>query len=106
MDGYRNLSRYEIRGLFQSCLNEVETWVAQAERRLSQLYPHGAQVEVRLRRGQHRWTPAKVFSSGVNAYGANTFASVTVELPTHRGARKYRFRTVDLDSIRLINPEN
>jgi hypothetical protein len=107
MDGLRDLTRDEIKGLLRSCMIEAEIWIAQAERRLSQLYPHGAKVEVQLRNGQHNWTPAVVVSSGINAYGASTYASVRVEIPYRTpGGKRQRFRTVNLDCIRPLTQEN
>lgn len=98
------LTHEEKAGLLRACMSEAESWIAQAERHLSRMYPRGSHVEVLLSSKQRNWTPAFVVSSGVNAYGASAYPSVRVEIPYRMpGGKKQRFRTVNLDCIRPLN---
>lgn len=99
-----NQYRAELTRSLIGCADEAAAWIAQGEAILRKLYPTDARVEVRLRYGQHNWSPAVVFSVRMDSRGANVYPYVRVRLEGAKERSRRKYRDVSIDDIRLLYP--
>ncbi|OZI61592.1 hypothetical protein [Bordetella genomosp. 11] len=91
-----------FRDMLETELTEMKHIRERVRAGLLRMFPVNSRVEVKLKHGQVKWTPATVTGASIDGGHYGYWGYVVVEIDTAKERSRQRFRSIEYKSVRLI----